>query len=48
MAESILAILILFAVAGGGVIVIDALIIRQIRRMAAPHGRDSEDRSIGP
>lgn len=49
--ESIMFILVLFLVAGGGIIVIDALVVRRIRRIHAeqvsgtPHS--SEDRSIG-
>ena len=44
--ESIVAILVLFLIAGGGIIVVDALIIRKIRQLrppAAPESRSPED-----
>lgn len=36
VSESILAVLVLFALAGGGIIVIDWLVIRRIRRLGPP------------
>jgi hypothetical protein len=41
--ESILAILVLYVLAGGGLIVIDSLIIRKIRRLGPPSAHAQTD-----
>jgi len=44
--SGILAIVCLFAIAGGGIVVVDALIIRKIRRVGPPRDERSNDHTI--
>ena len=46
--ESILAILVLFVLGGGGIIVIDALIIQKIRRLGPPSAHAQADLESRP
>jgi len=46
MNDGILVILVLFAIAGGGIIVIDAFILRKLRRNATPR-QPSDDETSG-
>ena len=44
--ENLLIVLALFVLAGGGIVVIDAFIIRRIRRLGPPNDKAPADRRI--
>ncbi len=46
--ENIVIVLTLFVLAGGGIIVVDALIVRKIRRLGPPKDEAPTDRRIDP
>ncbi len=48
MNDGILVILVLFAIAGGGIIVIDAFILRKLRRTATPSQPSDDEASRTP